>query len=273
MSRLRLHHSSGTGRCRPASGGTRRPPRVVPGPQDPGASHRGRSTARLQGRFPGRIEPALRRRLVVSAPDGAQGRPAAHQERPRRSTGHGWRRAGELAAGASRGRVVAGQGRVAGWPIHRPALVGGADASMAERAVRAAGVAEPRRHVWLCDVDCGHGFWTRGERLKGVPAWVADTLVFGQANDPVDFLLCLNWAEHQHRKPSCPGGRLRTRARTTCAARGREVARRRTSGRRGGVGSRPRCLARPASGRPAGGRTPTDRPRSGAARRPASVAP
>jgi hypothetical protein len=166
-----------------------------------------------------------------------------------------------------------GRGGLLAGPSTGRALVGGADASMAERAFRAAGVAEPRRHVWLCDVDCGHGFWTRGERLKGVPAWVADTLVFGQANDPVDFLLCLNWAEHQHRKPSCPGGRLRTRARTTCAARGREVARRRTSGRRGGVGSRPRCLARPASGRPAGGRTPTDRPRSGAARRPASVAP
>ena len=39
------------------------------------------------------------------------------------------------------------------------------------------------------------------------------------------------------------------------------------------AGSRSGCLARPASGRPAGGRTPTDRPRTAAARRLASVAP
>jgi hypothetical protein len=91
-----------------------------------------------RGRLPGRIEPALRRRLVVSGSDGAQGRPAAHQERPRRSTDQDRRRASELAAGSSRGR--------------RPALVGGADTSMAERAVRAAGGgAEPGRHVWLGD--------------------------------------------------------------------------------------------------------------------------
>ena len=63
-----------------------------------------------------------RRRLVVSAPDGAQGRPAAHQERPRRSTGHDRRRAGELAAGPSRGRVAAEQGRVACWPVYRLTL-------------------------------------------------------------------------------------------------------------------------------------------------------
>jgi hypothetical protein len=51
--------------------------------------------------------------------------------------------AGELAEGSSRGRVVSAQGRVAGWPIHRPALGGGADASLAERAFHAADVAEP----------------------------------------------------------------------------------------------------------------------------------
>jgi hypothetical protein len=65
---------------------------------------------------------AHRRRLVVSAPDGTQGRPAAHQERPRRSTGHDRHRAGELAAGPSRGRVASEQARVACWPVYRPPL-------------------------------------------------------------------------------------------------------------------------------------------------------
>ena len=62
-------------------------------------------------------------------------------------------------------------------------------------------------------------------------------------------------------------------ARTRCVARGRVVVRRRTSGCPGGVGSRPGCRVRPASGRYAGGRTPTDHPRSRAARRARSVAP
>ena len=50
------------------------------------------------------------------------------------------------------------------------ALVGGADASRPERAFRAASVAEPRRHVWLCDVDCGHEFWRTAGRLVSTSA-------------------------------------------------------------------------------------------------------
>jgi transposase len=55
------------------------------------------------------------------------------------------------------------------------ALVGGADASRPERAFRAASVAEPRRHVWLCDVDCGHEFWTTAGRLVSTSAENLDT--------------------------------------------------------------------------------------------------
>jgi hypothetical protein len=129
MSRLRLHHSSGTGRCRPASGGTRRPPRVVPGPQDPGASRRGRSTARLQGRCPGqdRAGPSSEagRRWVGwnTKPSGrSPGAPAPiHGSRPAAC----WRARCRSIAWAS-----AGPGR----RCRR---------RMAERAVRAAGGAEP----------------------------------------------------------------------------------------------------------------------------------
>ena len=57
---LNSHLSSGPGRRRPAGGGTPRPPRVVQGRPDPGAWRRGCSATRLQGRFPGRMVPALR---------------------------------------------------------------------------------------------------------------------------------------------------------------------------------------------------------------------
>jgi len=69
---------------------------------------------------------------------------------------------------------------------------------------------------------------TRRPGPPGAVTWtrtadcVAETAVFGQlANDSADFLLCLSWAEHQHQKPSFPGGLLRTCVRTTCAPRGR----------------------------------------------------
>jgi hypothetical protein len=107
-----------------------------------------------------------------------------------------------------------GRGGLLAGPSTGRALVGGADASMAERAFRAAGVAEPRRHVWLCDVDCGHGFWTRGERLKGVPAWVAaGTVGFGQldcdstrAFHALDDFLREQSAAHRHAATSVSAG-------------------------------------------------------------------
>jgi hypothetical protein len=181
MSRLRLHHSRGTGRCRPAAGGTRRPPRVVPGPQDPGASHRGCPATRLQGRCPGRIEPALRRRLVVAGSDGTQGRPAAHQERPRRSTGSRpascWRAGCGSIAWAGGGR--AGEGC---WLAQPPAGPG-------RRCRRGHGRAGGSCR-WCCRTPEARLVVRRclrtrvldaGEWLKGVPAWVtADTVVSGQ---------------------------------------------------------------------------------------------
>jgi hypothetical protein len=83
--------------------------------------------------------------------------------------------AGELAEGSSRGRVVSAQGRVAGWPIHRPALGGGADASWPSGPFVPLTLQNPearlvvrRRH--------GHEFWTPAGRWWRAGRAVQNTL-------------------------------------------------------------------------------------------------